>query len=50
MRLKDSGFVEQIDNLPFYYLPIEIDFVGEEEKELFNEQILKYVRANKSIG
>ncbi len=50
VRLKDGGFAEQIKQLPIYYLPIEVDFVGEQEKEKFNEQILKYVRANKSIG
>ncbi len=50
VRLKDGGFAEQIKQLPIYYLPIEVDFIGEGEKEKFNKQILKYVRANKSIG
>ncbi len=50
VRLKEGGFAGQIKKLPIYYLPIEVDFVGEGEKEKFNEQILKYVRANKSIG
>ncbi len=50
VRLKDGPFAEQIEKLPIYYLPIEVDFVGENEKERFNEEILKYVRANKSIS
>ncbi len=50
VRLKDGNFAGQIEKLPIYYLPIEVDFVGDGEREKFNEQILKYVRANKSIG
>ncbi len=50
VRLKDSEFAGQIKDLPIYYLPIEVDFWENEEKEKFNQEILKYVRANKSIG
>jgi len=50
VRLKDSNFAEQIQHLPIYYLPIEIDFLSKEEKDKFNEQILKYVRENRSIS
>ena len=50
VRLKDGLFAEQIKKLPIYYLPIEVDVVGEKEKAMFNKEILKYVRANKSIG
>lgn len=49
VRLIDSAFVDQIRHLPIYYLTIEVDFWESEEKEKFNQEILKYVRANKSI-
>ncbi len=45
MRLKTVEFSAFIDSLPFFYLPIEIDF-HDTDKQQFNEQILHYVRAN----
>lgn len=45
MRLKLPEFKAILDDLPIFYMPIEIDFY-EHEKEEFNEQIIHYVRAN----
>ena len=45
MRLKLPQFAPIIDNVPIFYMPIEIDFY-EQDKIEFNEQILHYVRAN----
>lgn len=45
MRLSLPKIKEQIDELPFFYLPIEVCFHGK-DKEEFDTKILKYVRAN----
>lgn len=45
MRLRLPEFKAILDDLPIFYMPIEIDFY-EHEKEEFNEQIIHYVRAN----
>lgn len=45
MRLKDPEFSEAIKNIPFFYIPIEIEFHNKDKNE-FNEQILHYVRTN----
>ncbi len=42
MRLKD---IEELRQLPIYYLPVEIKF-NEKDKEEFNKMILKYVGKN----
>ncbi len=46
MRLKTSEFSTKLKNLPLFYVPIEIDFHGN-NKELFDQEILTYVKANK---
>ena len=45
MRLSLSEIKEQIEELPIFYLPIEVCFHGN-DKEEFDNKILKYVRAN----
>lgn len=45
MRLSLPKIKEQIDELPFFYLPIEVCFHGK-DKEEFDTKILKYVKAN----
>jgi len=45
MRLSLPSIKEKIQDLPIYYLPIEIQFHGSDGEE-FNKQILKYVTAN----
>ncbi len=45
MRLSLPNIKEKIENLPIYYLPIEVKFHGDDEEE-FNKQVIKYVRAN----
>lgn len=45
MRLSLPEIKEQIEELPIFYLPIEICFHGN-DKEEFDNKILKYVRAN----
>ena len=45
MRLSLPKIKEQLQEIPIFYIPIEICFHGN-DKEEFNEQILKYVKAN----
>ncbi|MCE3280678.1 MAG: tetraacyldisaccharide 4-kinase [Bacteroidetes bacterium] len=45
MRLKSPQFSDALKDLPVFYMPIEIDF-HDKDKELFNEQIIHYVRTN----
>lgn len=45
MRLAMPAYEEIIQDLPIFYIPIEIDF-HEKDAEEFNEQILSYVRKN----
>ncbi len=49
MRLKLPEFSIILNELPIFYMPIEINFY-EQDKEEFNEQILHYVRANQNYG
>jgi len=46
MRLISPEFTSVLESIKssIYYLPIEIDFVSEEEQSNFNNQILSYVR------
>lgn len=47
MRLNQPGFIEILNKLPAYYIPIEITFdsssMGTNEKEEFNKIIIEYV-------
>jgi len=45
MRLSLPKIKKQIQDIPIFYIPIEICFHGN-DKEDFEEQILKYVTAN----
>ncbi len=45
MRLKEPAFSAILNTLPFFYIPIEIEFTDGDEIK-FNEQILNYVRTN----
>ncbi len=45
MRLKSSDFINLLNNIPIFYLPIEINF-KDKDKEAFNNQISEYVRGN----
>ncbi len=45
MRLSLPGIFEDIQEIPIYYIPIEIQFHGN-DKEEFDNKILKYVTAN----
>ncbi len=45
MRLKTSEFSDVLKDIPLFYIPIEIAF-HDNDSELFNEQILNYVRKN----
>lgn len=45
MRLSLPKIKEQVEELPIFYLPIEVCFHGN-DKEEFDNKILKYVRAN----
>ncbi|HLO90045.1 MAG: tetraacyldisaccharide 4'-kinase [Chloroflexota bacterium] len=46
MRMLDPEVKEQASQLPFYYIPMEIDF-HEKDKQIFDETIIKYVKENK---
>ncbi len=47
IRLIDSDFVEIIKDLPIYYIPVEVDFLDQNKKKVFNKQIIDYVEKNK---
>lgn len=47
MRLKDERLFPLLEEVPVFYLPIEIKFhKGPEDEPTFDETILEYVRAN----
>lgn len=46
MRLVNSPYLRILEDLPLYYLPIEVKFHGDDERA-FNNQIINYVRKNK---
>jgi len=46
MRLQAKALQPYVKNLPLYYIPISICFL--EKETVFNEQIKKYVRSNKT--
>jgi tetraacyldisaccharide 4'-kinase len=46
MRLKNPAILKLAEELPFYYVPMEIQF-HEKDKNLFDETIINYVRKNK---
>ncbi len=43
-RLRELPFLEEEMKRMLYYLPIRVSFVEENDKELFNQKILKHVR------
>lgn len=45
MRLRDKNLLSTLINIPIFYIPIEIKFCDEGEKD-FNNYILQYVRSN----
>lgn len=45
MRLKKDNFKQSLEGFPVYYIPIQVKFHGNDKQE-FNEQIIKYVTAN----
>lgn len=45
MRLQRHDLKNALEGLPLYILPVEVDFRNKAEE--FNENVLKYVRANK---
>lgn len=49
MRLNNKPLLNAINNLPIYYIPIEVKFNEQDEKE-FNQQVLNYVSANQKHG
>ncbi len=46
MRLKNPLIRELVVNLPFYYIPIEVEF-HQADKKQFDEQIIDYVEKNR---
>ena len=46
MRLSLPEILKDIQDLPIYYIPIEIDFLNSEDKRNFDKQILDYVSSN----
>lgn len=49
LRLLDAPGSEYIENIPSFYIPIEIDFLYQ-DKNRFNKQIIDYVRKNKPVS
>jgi len=49
MRLQKPEFKAILEDLPIFYIPIEIDFHDTDKKD-FNERILEYVRTNQRDG
>ena len=45
VRIAGSSEYQQISHLPVYYLPIEVQFLGN-DGEMFNERVFKTVREN----
>ncbi|MEP7170377.1 MAG: tetraacyldisaccharide 4'-kinase [Bacteroidota bacterium] len=45
VRLKKESLKELIHQLPFYYLPVKVEF-DEKDKKIFEEKILNYVGKN----
>lgn len=46
MRLINSPYISELKNLPVFFLPMEIA-LHKEDRQLFNDQIVAYVRENK---
>lgn len=46
MRMLDPAIREQASQLPFYFIPMEVEF-HDRDKQLFDEIIINYVRQNK---
>jgi tetraacyldisaccharide 4'-kinase len=49
LRLKESPQNEIIQNIPIFYIPIEIEFLYN-EKKMFNQELKEYVRKNQPIS
>ncbi len=49
LRLKESPQNEIIQNIPIFYIPIEIEFLYN-EKKMFNQELIEYVRKNQPIS
>jgi tetraacyldisaccharide 4'-kinase len=47
VRLEEVAFDLEV-RTKMYYLPIEVNFIFEEDAQKFNQQILKYVTENKT--
>ncbi|MFH2144261.1 MAG: tetraacyldisaccharide 4'-kinase [Bacteroidota bacterium] len=47
MRIQDCKFSEKLKNLPLFYIPIEVEFLDEENEKYFRKIIIEYVRKNK---
>ncbi len=46
MRLINSPYISELNNLPVFYLPMEVK-LHKDDREEFNNQIINYVRKNK---
>lgn len=46
MRLSLPEILNDIQDIPIYYIPIKIDFLSNEDKKSFDKQILDYVSSN----
>ncbi len=49
LRLREAQGVNLLEELPVFYIPIEIDFLYG-DKNRFNKQITEYVRKNKPVS
>ncbi|MCX7862700.1 MAG: tetraacyldisaccharide 4'-kinase [Bacteroidales bacterium] len=49
IRLRESPMTEELQNLPLFYIPIEIEILYN-EKNMFNQELIEYVRKNQPIS
>ncbi len=49
IRLRESASADRLKKLPIFYIPIEIEFLYN-EKKLFNQELIEYVRKNQPIS
>jgi len=46
MRLTKASYLNKLDNVPLFIIPIEVRFNDKKEEEIFNNLVLEYVGKN----
>ncbi len=50
MRIQDCNFIDNLKNLPLFYIPIEVEFLDKSKQKDFNKIVKNYVKTNKRHG